>query len=251
MTKQKLQFFQGAKATFVQSGSSLVHLTAVVGLIIGALAVAALNPDSSRHYLWAVFLIKLIIFKWFYDSAVRLSGVKIASTLVVIAALLASWWFANLVKYNWNTDDAIKKRDFTVAIHDIKTISERTGIKHIYGENFWRMMPLNTLIEGMNSQALLYGSGELHPYSWLTRPSWSCVEGDVLYYLKDGPVDKVIQEKLIYAKGNKIKDGNGYAIWVGPRVWRLPSNASCHESSLIIRREFVRKPASHGWYFKR
>lgn len=93
---------------------------------------------------------------------------------------------------------------------------------------------------------------KIYPYSWLTRPSWSCVEDDVLYYLKDGPVDKVIKEKLINVGGEQVQDGNGYSLWKGPRVWPFPSNTGCYESSLIYEGESLSNlPATVGILQKR
>ncbi|AEC21722.1 hypothetical protein PT7_3182 [Pusillimonas sp. T7-7] len=225
----------------------LVQLTAVFGLIVGSLAVATLNPDSSRHYLWAIFLAKLFVFKWLYNIASEFVTKKMAAILVLTLGLLMSSWFAYLVKFNWDPDKAIKSKSIAEAIQDIKEISDKTGIKNIYGENFWRMMPLNTLISNMNSQALVLANGGLHIFSWLTRPSWSCAKGDALYYLKSGSVDEAIKERLIDAGGNQVKDGNGYSLWVGPRVWQVPSNAGCYESSLVYGgKSFANLPAAVG-----
>jgi hypothetical protein len=247
LAERKLQDPQCLQKTLNGDRPCLVYLTSVLGVIIGALAVATLNPDSSRHYLWAIFIVKLIIYKWLYDTASRLTTKKSAAILVLAVGLLMSSWLAYLVKFNWNTDRAIESRNFPEVIRDIKRISEKTGIRNIYGEDFWRMMPLNTLIGDMNAQALFLGGGVLHPFSWLTRPSWSCAEGDVLYYLKSGTVDKVIKEKLIDVGGYQVQDDSGYSLWVGPRVWRLPSNANCYESSLIYDgKSFANLPAEVG-----
>lgn len=247
MVKNRLKPARDGVLSFGQSSISFVHLFAIVGLIFGALAVATLNPDSSRHYLWSIFLGKLVILKWFYDSAIRFVGAKLSNCLILVSALLVSVWFASLVKLHWITEDVIKNRNFTTAVNDIKIISKNTGIENVYGEDFWRMMPLNSLIDGINSQALLDNNGELYPYSWLTRPSWSCADGNVLYYLKDGAIDKLIQDKLIHAKGNKIKSGNGYSIWVGPRVWHFPSGARCFESQLVYEDDSLsRLPGTVG-----
>lgn len=225
----------------------IVQLTSVFGLIIGALAVAALNPDSSRHYLWSIFLAKLFVFKWIFDFLSGFIERKKVSIILIGLALLMSSWFAYLVKLNWNIESAIKQRNFTEEVVSIQEISENTGIKNIYGEDFWRMMPLNTLIPNVNAQALLLGDGEVYPYSWLTRPSWSCVEGDVLYYLRNGLVDEKVKKMLIDAGGDLVKNGNGYTLWKGPRVWRLPSNSGCYESSLEYKgNAFLNLPATVG-----
>jgi hypothetical protein len=228
-------------------GACLVQLTAVLGVIVGSLAVATLNPDSSRHYLWAIFLAKLFVFKWLHDITSRFVPGKLAAIFVLASGFLMSSWFACLVKFNWDPDGAIKYRNITEAIQDIREISEKTGITNIYGEDFWRMMPLNTLVDNVNAQALSLSGGELHSSSWLTRPSWACVEGDVLYYLKNGSVDEAIKERLIDAGGSQVKEGIGYSLWMGHQVWRPPSNAGCYESSLVYKgRSFANLPAEVG-----
>lgn len=34
------------------------------------------------------------------------------------------------------------------------------------------------------------------PRTWLSRPSWYCINGEVLYYTKDGKADKIIESEL-------------------------------------------------------
>lgn len=233
MISSRLKGSQGGILNASQSDFSFVRLVVIVGLIFGALAVAALNPDSSRHYLWAIFLGKLVILKWLYDTGVRCVGVKFSSSLLLVLALLVSVWCSTLVKLQWNTEGAIKARNYTTAVNDIQELSKSLGISNIYGEDFWRMMPLNTLIDGLNSQSLLSDGYNVYPWSWLTRPSWACVDDTVLYYLQDGTVDQIIRGKLISLGGSEVKSGNGYSIWVGPRVWRFTSDLGCYESSLV------------------
>jgi len=106
------------------------------------------------------------------------------------------------------------------------------------------MMPLNTLIPNINAQALQLERNEIHPFSWLTMPSWSCVKGDVLYYLKSGQVDETIKKKLVDAGGVQVKTGSDYSLWRGPRVWILPSISGCYESSLEYTGDSVSRLSS-------
>lgn len=205
----------------------LVRLTSVFGLILGALAVAALNPDSSRHYLWCIFLAKLFLLLWTFNVLDRYFGTATATLSLVVLALLASTWFAYLNKSHWHPTAAIKSRNFTEGVTSLEDISRTTGIANVYGEDFWRMLPLNTLIAHMNAQPLLLEGGQVRPDFWLTMPSAYCPKGDVLYYLKEGQVDREIREKLIGAGGQQMKTGAGYTIWKGPRIWQMPARFRC------------------------
>ena len=228
--------------------AGFVSLTAVLGVAFGIFAVSGLNPDTSRHYLWAIFLVKFCLFIALYDASSMLIGKMWAGTFVFVICLVLSSWLASLVVHDWNTVRAIKNKNYSEAVLAVERIAKETGIRYIYGEDFWRMMPLNTLLENINAQALVLGGGELRPYSWLTRPSWSCVEGTVLYYLRDGPVDKAIETKLMKIRGAKIHDGNSYSIWSGPPVWQIPPTASCSGLSLNVDDDFLLKlPSTVGF----
>ena len=229
--KLRLGFNLTQGPSFRDDGFEFLHLSAIVGIIFGAAAVAALNPDSSRHYLWAIFLFKLIILLALYKITFRFSRLA-APVLIFSISILASTWFAQLIKHDWGVNNKIVERNYRQEIRDIRLAIEKTGINYIYGEDFWRMMPLNALINGLNAQALLLDGSMLKPHHWLTRPSWECSDQDVLYYLKDGPVDKAIEHHLKNTGGVKFVSGSGYEIWIGTRSWRYSSVSKCHESSL-------------------
>jgi hypothetical protein len=203
------------------------RLTSVLGLVVGALAVAALNPDSSRHYLWTMFLAKLFFLIWSLDLWHRHVAAKNSVPVLAVLALLMSSWFAVLVKLHWHPTKAIDNRNANEAIASIEEIARKTKISYIYGEDFWRMMPLNTFVSDINAQSLFLDGAELHPFNWLTMPSWHCAKGDVLYYLKDGKVDAEIQKRLVAAGGAQVKSGTAYSIWKGPRVWQLSGTSGC------------------------
>ncbi len=225
----KLKFHNGSRPEVSENVNDvcIVRLISVFGIVIGALAVAALNPDSSRHYLWSVLLTKLFVLKFIFDLLSTYFGRNKAAVILICLAFIMSSWFANLAKHKWNTARAMTNTNFSETAEAISDISKYTGIKHIYGEDDHRMMPLNIFIPNINAQTLTLAGEEISIFSWLTRPSWSCVEGDVLYYLKDGPVDKEIKKRLVDVGGMQIKNGVGYTLWKGPRVWRSPSTAGC------------------------
>lgn len=211
----------------------LLASTAIFGLILGALAFAALNPDSPRHYLWSIFLIKLFILKGIFDLLSKYWKRTKSAVALVVLALCMSFWFASLTKSHWHPTRQIKERNFTEAVAAIEEVSKKTGIKDIFGEDFWRMMPLNTFIADINAQSLLLENGEIRPYFWLVMPSRFCAKGKVLYYLRDGSIDEKIRAKLITAGGELLKSGAGYTVWKGPRVWKMPASASnCYDASI-------------------
>ncbi len=212
--------------------ADFLHLTATLALLFGALAVAGLNPDSSRHYLWVIFLFKLIIIYWAFVFIRKFFSYKVASAALIVFSASASSWIGSLVKYDFSLNDAVNSRNSSQAVQDIRLASQKTGIKTVYGEDFWRMMPLNSFIQGLDAQALLLDNSTLRPYHWLTRPSWACTDNEVLYYLKDGLVDKAIQDALIDSEARVITMGHGYTIWAGPRVWGLSSSPGCYETQL-------------------
>lgn len=231
--KLRLTIISSPEKSFNEGGINFLHILSLSGLFVGALSVAALNPDSSRHYLWVFFLGKLVIITWIYNLSRNFFGEKYSAIFVLAFSLLVSMWSANFVKWRWNLGGEVKSRIHSSLINDIQLAIEKTGIRHIYGEDFWRMMPLNSIADGLNSQSLLYDGSVIRPFNWLTPPSWSCTDKDVLYYLKDGVVDRAIEEKLNQSAGKKIISGINYSIWVGPRVWQHSSGKGCYENHLF------------------
>jgi len=243
----KLKFHNGSRPADGESVNDvcIVRLTSVFGIVIGALAVAALNPDSSRHYLWSVLLAKLLVLKFIFDLLSTYFGRNKAAVILICLAFIMSSWFANLEKHNWNTARAMKNTNSPETAKAISDISKHTGIKNIYGGE--DLKPLNILIPNINAQGLDLEDGEVSIFPWLTRPSWSCVEGDVLYYLEDGSVDEEIKKRLVDVGGIQIKNGAGYTLWKGPPVWRPPSTSSCYDSSLKYQGgSFLKLPGKVG-----
>lgn len=222
---KKLSCAENLEYSLPTKNFDFISLTASLGVISGALAVSSLNPDSSRHYLWAITLVKFCLFIFLYDIMLRLFKKNIAIVIIIVTSLLPSSWLATLSVYNWNTKSHIVSRNYTDVVRKIEEISRKKNIRNIYGEDFWRMMPLNTLLHDINAQSILFDGKNLNLMNWLTRPSWAHVQEDVLYYLKNGSVDREIENKLILIGGEKVYDGNEYALWVGPPVWRLSPSA--------------------------
>lgn len=237
---------KGSVSTYVGCIDFLL-LGGVAGCCIGALAVAALNPDSSRHYLWAVFLIKVaIILKGCFAVDLHFSS-KVATSFFIAFFLIASLWHAELSKYdeaiipnkcifggNNNSLPMIFGSDNMNHFFTIKKISEESGIHNVYGEDFWRMMPINTVLDNINAQALIYDGQHLVPYVWLSRPSWGSVPDNktVLYFLKQGKVDRIIEERLLRNNGLKIFSDTKFSVWKGPRVWDYTPHSGYYEKHI-------------------
>lgn len=54
---------------------------------------------------------------------------------------------------------------------------------------------------------------------WLFRLSWYCINGEVLYYIKDGKVDKIIELELKSKNGKILYNGVEGKIWLGFVIW--------------------------------
>lgn len=234
------------KPAFVHAGEpttrthlDFIPLAATAGVIVGAIAVSAINPDSSRHYLWAIFTIKFCLCALALDLAIRWLRPMHATLALLALGLLMSTWTALLTTSDWNTSRHAQAGNYPEPIQTIRRILETEGIQNVYGEDFWRMMPLNSLIPGANAQALLPGGYRPHLYAWLSRPSWACPEGQVLYYLRDGQADSEARTRLVEIGGNQVHEAPGYSLWIGPPVWHLPPGTTCPTRQLIFDEDTI------------
>ncbi|MBB4123300.1 hypothetical protein [Martelella radicis] len=206
-----------------------VQLVGIFGVLVGAIAVATLNPDSSRHYLWAIFVLKLVIFDWFYNLfAHRIRRIP-ASLLLSSLAFVMSLWFALIVRDGVSVVHSVDRRLSDSSVSEIGRLSRELEIRNIYGEDFWRMMPLNAFVDDMHAQTLLLYDGEIRPYMWLSRPSVFCASDEVLYFLKNGEADEALKERLPSLGGQIIAAGDGYSIWKGQPAWKKLDDLDCEE----------------------
>lgn len=225
---QKLYPEQTNKASLSGDVSQmLVISTAALGVVVGALAVATLNPDSSRHYLWAVFVLKFCMLKWLFDWLQSHTPPSIAIAVPLLLCFFASTWFGVLGRHFKDLDQILLAKSFPDHVQQIERISADRGINRIYGEDFWRMMPLNSLVQEMRAQPIVADGGELKPYTWLSRPSWSCPGEPVMFLLKDGPVDQIIESQLRERNAELVHEGSDYTIWIGPPLWEPGPRANC------------------------
>lgn len=203
----------------------LICALGAIGFTFGLILVASLNPDSGRHIFWATCLLKISVFSLAYILIKKyFNNNTIALTLTLLMALGMSalpptFYETKMKPFNYsklNINSEINQK--------IKATIKATGIKYIYGEDFWRMQLLNSLDFDVHSAELI----EFHrkgviPRDWLTRPSWYCKNGDVLYYTKDGVTDNIIISLLKAKGGELLYENNEGAIWKGPVIWITPT----------------------------
>lgn len=225
-----------AEASAAAAAHDFPGAVALLGIITGTLAVAVLKPDTARHITWAVALIKLSAVlalvvaarAWFTSRA------ALVATLAV-AALLASYWTALLVKTRGKAAQTVEQHNYPPFHAQIRHHAAQLKINHIYGGDFWRMMTLNSTIPGMYAGTLMMdGTTAIAPDLWLSRIDIFAAGGDVLYYLKGDKVDKIIESKLVASGGRMLAAANGESLWVGKRVWVHPSHAYAWKGCALL-----------------
>lgn len=203
----------------------LLASLASIGFLSGLLLVASLNPDSGRHIFWATCLLKLVVFYFMHCviSNFIKNNILSSSVTVIIAILMSSWvpisYMNNFKSFNYTNID--KKSEIN---NKILSLTKQYGINYIYGEDFWRMQLLNSFDSSIKSSEIIEVNHEhLVPREWLSRPSWYCQSGDVLYYTKNGDTDKLVESKLKNTKSEILYDGLDGKVWKGPVLWGKPS----------------------------
>lgn len=222
--------------------SNYVAAVSVLGIWVGAVAVAMFYPDSGRQFLWAFFIAKIYLVNLIWSVITRYRGKRFALVLP-LAILSLSWWSSHLVVFGGLTPDAEKAiaREPAFAISaiamlppgvetDIQLVAEETGLGTIYGEDFWTVMPLNTLLPEVSALVLMQDSysDQFFLYRWLTRPSLETISEEVMYLvICSDRVDEVCEEVESTLR-NQVKAAGGtlflaranYEIWVAPPIWR-------------------------------
>ncbi len=203
--------------------NTFISTVAVLGLISGALEIASLIADTARHFLWAYMLLKLSFILTVHLFLSKVFTIqKLASFFLVAGFFMTSYWTAEFVREGTSISSKAKDKMSPKVTTIIREISELQGIKFIYGEDYWRMMPLNTQIPSVSAGVLtLNNVGEIIPYPVHARKSWFNHRDKVLYYLKDGAVDSAIKQKLFKNGGILLHSSPEGTIWEGPPVWSL------------------------------
>lgn len=211
------------KSTNDSEIKSLMSLS-FIGILFGLIIISTINPDSGRHIFWAISIAKICVFGCLLNKLSKHVAIrKYAYIITVIMSLSASGWAA-IVSAN-----GFKPYNYTVMINNMEPYniavraSNETGIKYIYGESIWRMQPINSYHSDLKSSELVSYVDKVAPSKWLSRPSWYCQDGDVLYLTKNGKTDKMIEGILINRGGVVIGSSGVTKVWKGPVIWKKPS----------------------------
>lgn len=195
-------------------------VVAVLGILVGALAVASFNPDTGRHFLWAYALLKLSFLIVLYRFVTVTLGWRPAGfASVALVLLLASSWAVAWRTHKGHLDSDIQAHLHQPIDQHIERIGREHGIAHIFGAEFWRMHHLNTTVPGIGAATLALKDGKPAPLDWLSRLSWFDQTGPVMYYLQDNELDKMIRARLQQSGGRMVHDSPAGQIWIGLPVW--------------------------------
>jgi hypothetical protein len=208
-----------------------IPLVGSLGVLFGLTAVAGLNPDSGRHFLWSTFLIKVwLIFSMYHLLSRFLKNSVKAGLISTAFCFLFSSWFADFAKPGFEFNRRIyHERLFAdLDIFDVRTVLKERNLKRVFGGDFWSVMHFNTFVEGATANPILVDLyGVIRPRYFTTRRSPFCEKGDVVYFLTANYWDQKIEESLRKNNGELVLKRRKYSIWVGKPVWTLPASHSC------------------------
>ena len=215
----KIKEYANEIAKYPYLSNSIINffaLTGGLGILTGLIIVSLLNPDTPRHFLWAHFVLKLSLILFLVEFTQKSINPKTFCIAFLILTISSSYWSGMLIRHKLKIRNESVKRIYTDVVYDIRKVANDTRIKKIYGVDFWRMMPLNTLIPNMEC-AVLHENGNIS--YWLTRKSWSNQSGNVLYYTKGEARDKVIISLLKKVKAKALLVKPHGTIWLAPPIW--------------------------------
>ncbi|WP_182911157.1 hypothetical protein, partial [Salmonella enterica] len=209
----------------IKNKTDLICSMSSVGFVFGLIIISCLNPDSGgRHILWAICLLKICIFSYMYQAIIlffgkdKLAHLATAAIAIIISSVLPIAYLSSFKPFNYANFNPYKNLNTKI----IETAKEY-GVSNIYGGDFWRMIILNSYNSGITSAELDIKNGsEIIPKQWLTRPSYFCKEGNVMYLTKGGVVDDVLEKELSSKNATVIYSDNTGKLWIGPVVWERP-----------------------------
>lgn len=215
-----------APAGLAGAADDFTAAIALLGVLIGSIAVATLKPDTARHILWAGALLRLSFILFVYGLAskfVRTRARLVA--LLAIAALLPSFWFATLSHFRGLSPRMIELRIAPPINGHLRALAEQLKIHEVFGGDFWRMHSLNATVPGIAAGTLvLQDNDSVVPDYWLSRRSLFNPGHEVLYYLKGDKADKAIEAALARNGGRRLYAMDEESIWIGKPVWATLAN---------------------------
>ncbi|GAB51565.1 hypothetical protein [Atlantibacter hermannii] len=205
----------------------VLKVTAFIGLLFTTLAICLLNPDSSRHALWALFIIKLC----FLMDLVRffrnrfLIGKSISFLIVFAIVCLSSTWFCVATLSPSVINSSVYKKYNSDLSYSLKNLSKKYNVKNVYGNNYWSIMPFNVIIPEFSYGVLqINDTGHFSPMQWLSRPSYFDVSPDenVFYLVRpDEDKDGRFVDNIKRNNGILLDHVGGTDIWLAKPIWPI------------------------------
>lgn len=205
----------------------VLKASALIGLCITTLAICLLNPDSSRHALWALFAIKLC----FLMDLVRfvrnrfLLGSNLSFLVVLTFVCLSSTWFCvATLSLSPINNNVYKKHnsDLRLSLNDL---SKRYNVKNVFGNDFWHILPLNVIIPELSYGELrMSNMGYFLPMQWLSRPSYFNISPtqNVFYLVnRDDDKDGQLIDHIKWNNGVLLDHVDGTDIWMAKPIWPI------------------------------
>lgn len=191
-----------------------------IGLIITVLSILILNPDSSRHAIWAFFIMKICFFRDAYNYLCTRIGKS--GLLVLVVFVLLSSSFLNYIIFNDNAFNNVYSKNSQKSIREIENDMRANNVNSIYSTDFWSVMQLGTLVSGLRVGVILPNqSNEFSPFRWLSRPSTfqMNVDGNVLYLVKSDEHSHDLLLKINSVHGVKLSSNELGDIWMAKPIW--------------------------------
>lgn len=197
-----------------------IKVIAGIGLVVTVSSILILNPDSSRHAIWAFFILKLC---FFYDAYnyIYARKIKFSMTLLLIFVSLSSSFF-NYVIFNTKNYNHVYFSDTQSSIKSIESLMKENNVKYIYSSSFWSVMPLSTLVKGINTGVIIPSDSNLFvPFRWLTRPSTYNRERyeNVFYLIGDDQDGQALLRKITSEHAVMLSKTTFGEIWMSKPVW--------------------------------
>lgn len=212
-----VQFFRGCTSAVValinvagkkpeeQSLETYVLRVGAVGFAVNFLAVAFINPDSSRHLLWTVFTLKFCVFisVWRFVESCGLKK-SCAAVAILVLTIVPSVFTSSLA--NWGTGAFKKSVPYHVRV--IEDLANKIGVRHIEGADFWSTMTMSVWIKDATT-GVVHNTKELPSMHWLSLKRYP--EGETLYYVRSQ--DNYLRAKVKESQGQLLYRDQNFEVW--------------------------------------
>lgn len=203
------------------------------GVLSNLVITAALNPDSARHFMWATIVLKLagllMLAEWALDKK---HPMAIFTSIFFVLALGSQWTIA-VNHYGASFFSDAEKAKNSEVVRAIREVSNETGLSKVVGADYWTVLPINTLIPGVNGmQILRFDEPNFYIRAHNTRPSWACESAPVMYYVDTVEASKWQDQNdelrvLLEENGARlVHSGSDFEVWIHQPIWSIEDYSS-------------------------